>query len=170
MAALPVPEAAPGLGQRGPGRDGGGWGTPKRQDRCRDRIELRGLRLLGAHGALPEELERLQPFEVDIDLYADLRPAGESDDLGATIDYAQMCEAARSVIGGEHATLLEHLAERVAERIMALAAGRAYAVAVSVRKLRPPVPVELSSAGVRIFRRAPAQAPGPTSTLGPGDI
>ena len=47
-----------------------------------DRIELRGLRVLGTHGVLPEERERAQPFEVDLDIDADLRPAGVSDALG----------------------------------------------------------------------------------------
>ena len=45
-----------------------------------DRIELRGLRVLGVHGALPEEQERAQPFEVDLDVEADLRPATAGQD------------------------------------------------------------------------------------------
>ncbi len=52
-----------------------------------DRIELRGLRALGTHGVLPEEQERPQPFEVDLDLEVDLRRAGRSDDLADTVDY-----------------------------------------------------------------------------------
>ena len=52
-----------------------------------DRIELRGLRVLGAHGVLPEEQQRAQPFEVDLDLELDLRPAGRSDALADTVDY-----------------------------------------------------------------------------------
>ena len=52
-----------------------------------DRIELRGLRVLGTHGLLAEERSRPQPFEVDLDVVADLSAAGESDDLRETIDY-----------------------------------------------------------------------------------
>jgi len=142
----------------GPGR----WG---------DRIEVRGLRLLGVHGALPEEAERSQPFEVDVDLYTDLSQAGQSDDLAATVDYGQLCEVVRSVIGGTHATLLEHLAEQVAEQVLALAGERAQGVAISVRKLRPPVPVELSFAGVRIWRSATARGPQlPATGPGAGDL
>jgi dihydroneopterin aldolase len=56
-------------------------------DRIRpDRIELRGLRALGTHGVLPEEKERAQPFEVDLALEVDLRPAGRSDALADTVD------------------------------------------------------------------------------------
>ena len=35
-----------------------------------DRIELRGLRLIGICGALPEERDRAQPLEIDLDVYA----------------------------------------------------------------------------------------------------
>jgi dihydroneopterin aldolase len=107
---------------------------------------------MGTHGALPEEARRPQPFEVDLELLVDLRPAGRTDELAATIDYAELCEAARAVIEGPHALLLEHLAEKVAERALAVAHGRAQGVVVTVRKLRPPVPVELATAAVRVHR------------------
>ena len=48
-----------------------------------DRIELRGLRASGICGALPEEQERAQPLELDLDVIADLAPAGQSDTLMA---------------------------------------------------------------------------------------
>jgi dihydroneopterin aldolase len=118
----------------------------------RDSIELRGLRFVGTHGALPEEAVRPQPFEVDLELIADLREAGRSDALEATVDYGELCDAVRTVIEGDHATLLEHLAEAVASRALAIAGERATGVVVTVRKLRPPVPVALASAAVRICR------------------
>jgi dihydroneopterin aldolase len=107
---------------------------------------------MGTHGALPEEARRPQPFEVDLELLVDLRPAGRTDELAATVDYAELCEAARAVIEGPHALLLEHLAEQVAQRALNVAHGRAQGVVVTVRKLRPPVPVELATAAVRVHR------------------
>jgi dihydroneopterin aldolase len=107
---------------------------------------------MGTHGALPEEARRPQPFEVDLELLVDLRPAGRTDELAATVDYAELCEAARAVIEGPHALLLEHLAEQVAQRALDVAHGRAQGVVVTVRKLRPPVPVELATAAVRVHR------------------
>lgn len=119
-----------------------------------DRIELRGLRATGLHGLLPEERGRAQPFEVDLELELDLAPAGRSDDLGDTIDYGAIAEMAVAAIEGEHADLLEHLAERIANGAFELVAdGRLEAVTVSVRKLRPPVPVDMTFAGVRVHRR-----------------
>jgi dihydroneopterin aldolase/2-amino-4-hydroxy-6-hydroxymethyldihydropteridine diphosphokinase len=107
---------------------------------------------MGAHGALAYERERLQPFEVDLDLVSDLRAACRSDDLAETMDYGDICEAARAVIEGPHVALLERLAQLVADAVLEAAGGRADSVVVTVRKLRPPVPAQLESAAVRISR------------------
>ena len=115
-----------------------------------DRIELRGLRLLGVHGALAEERGRPQPFEVDLDVEADLAAAARSDDLADTVDYGALVEAMARVVASERYSLLETLAERMAEVV--LSDERVRAVTVAVRKLRPPVAVDMSTAGVRVTR------------------
>ena len=108
------------------------------------------MRALGICGALPEEQERRQPLEVDLDVVADLAPAGESDDLDDTINYGLIAEVVERVIVDERFVLLERLAARLAEVV--LADERVEAVTVSVRKLRPPVPQQLDTSGVRITR------------------
>ena len=115
-----------------------------------DLLELRGLRVTGVHGALPEEQTRAQPFEVDLDIVADLSVAGRSDALADTLDYGAVVEMVAKVVTGERFQLLERLAERIAEVV--LEDPRATSVRVAVRKLRPPVPVELATAGVSIHR------------------
>jgi len=115
-----------------------------------DRIELRGLRALGTHGALAQEQERAQPFEVDLDVELDLGPAGRSDDLADTVDYGSVVGLVADVVSGEPAALLEHLAQRIADGV--LADGRVDAVVVTVRKLRPPVPADLDHVAVTIRR------------------
>ncbi len=122
-----------------------------------DALELRGLRVVGRHGVLPEERERAQPFEVDLALELDLRPAGQSDALADTVDYGAVAQSVRETVEGDHSDLLEHLAERIARAAVAAAAQpdapSVAAVTVTLRKLRPPVPVDMASAGVRIHRR-----------------
>jgi FolB domain-containing protein len=115
-----------------------------------DRLELRGLRVTGVHGALPEEQTRAQPFEVDLDVAVEMATAGRTDDLADTLDYGGITELVAKVVGGERFQLLERLAERIAEVV--LDDPRATSVTVAVRKLRPPVPVDLATAGVRITR------------------
>ena len=118
-----------------------------------DRIELRGLRALGRCGVLPEEQVRSQPLEVDHDVELDLSAAGTTDHLDDTVDYGALCALVEGVVTGRHVALLEHLAETIAERV--LADERVDAVTVAVRKLRPPVPHQLATSGVRITRRRP---------------
>jgi dihydroneopterin aldolase len=131
---------------------------PAELERSRsDRIELRGLRLLGTHGVLPEEQQRAQPFEVDLDLEVDLRTAGRSDRLDDTVDYGAVTGAVAAVVAGAHSDLLEHLAERIAAAALDAGAPHTAAVTISVRKTRPPVPCDLASAGVTIYRRRPCR-------------
>lgn len=116
-----------------------------------DCIELRGLRALGAHGALPEERDRLQPFEVDLDLHLDLAPACHSDSLADTVDYGTLAQRVEGVVAHGHFSLLEALAQAVADAV--LSDERVVAVTVRVRKLRPPVPLDIASVGVTLSRR-----------------
>ncbi len=116
-----------------------------------DRIELRGLRAVGICGALPEERERPQPLELDLDVVVDLGPAGQSDDLDDTVDYGALAQVSVAIVEEGRPVLLEKLAETVATAV--LGDDRVSEVTVAVRKLRPPVPVALATSGVRITRR-----------------
>src|SRR5688500_134166 len=107
-----------------------------------DHIHLRGLRVTGTHGVLPEERARSQPFEVDVDIEADLSAAGASDDLADTVDYGAVVSAVAAVVRDESHRLLERLATRIAEEVLAVD-DRIEAVTVVVDKLRPPVPTDL---------------------------
>ncbi len=115
-----------------------------------DRIELVGIRALGVIGVLPEERQRAQPFEVDLVIEADLAAAGRSDELDDTVDYGRATAVAAAVITGESHLLLERVAQRIAEEVLAL--ERVTAVEVTVRKLRPPVPHQLDHSAVHIRR------------------
>ncbi|HVM09756.1 MAG TPA: dihydroneopterin aldolase [Acidimicrobiales bacterium] len=120
-----------------------------------DLIQLRGLRVVGVHGVLPEERERAQPFEVDLDIETDLSSAGASDHLDDTLDYGALTAIAERVVAEESYGLLERVAARVAEALLD-ADERVASVTVTVWKLRPPVPMQLDRAGVRITRRRQA--------------
>ena len=116
-----------------------------------DLILLRGLRAVGVHGVNPEEKARAQPWEVDLELELDLAQAGATDNLADTVDYGGVCVAVERIIIGERHELLERLAQRIAECV--LREPLIDAVTVEIRKLRPPVPVDVSTSGVRITRR-----------------
>jgi 7,8-dihydroneopterin aldolase/epimerase/oxygenase len=116
-----------------------------------DRIELRSLQLTARVGVLPHEQTQPQPIEIDLDVGCDLQPAGTSDDLADTVDYGALCARAEQVVAAGHVALLETLAERIAAAVLD-ADGRIEEVTVAVRKLRPPVPQQLATSGVRVTR------------------
>jgi dihydroneopterin aldolase len=115
-----------------------------------DRIELRAIRVLGRHGALEGEQDTAQPFEVDLEIEADLEKAARGDDLSMTVDYSLVVARTVEIVGGERYRLLEALAEAIALGVLEIASVDA--VTVAVRKLRPPVAADMAFAGVRLRR------------------
>jgi 7,8-dihydroneopterin aldolase/epimerase/oxygenase len=115
-----------------------------------DRIVLANLRLEGRHGWYAHEREGPQPFEVDVELAKDLRPAGRSDDLADTIDYARAYDLIRDVVETRSFGLLEAMAETIASEL--LSAFRVDEVTVRVRKPTVLLGGPLDFAGVEIRR------------------
>jgi dihydroneopterin aldolase len=108
----------------------------------------------GRHGVGEQERAQPQPFEVDVELFLDLRKAGTSDDLERTVDYGQVFEIARSVIEGPSRRLLETLGESIADRVLAIGKARGTReVVVRVRKTRVPLPGTIDYAAVEISRK-----------------
>lgn len=103
----------------------------------KDLIVVRGISFLAHHGATEEEQRSSRRFEVDVELAAVLRHAGETDDLVDTIDYRGVCElvveigTARTyrLIETVAAAILKGLAERYSEAD----------ITVEVRKVAPPI-------------------------------
>jgi dihydroneopterin aldolase len=103
---------------------------------------------------LEEEQIQAQPFEVDVEVYLDLGPAGRTDDLSRTVDYRGVFEICRAVVEGPSCRLLEALAERIAARLLAaFELAGVSEVVVRVRKPRVSLPGPLDHAAVEITRR-----------------
>ena len=117
-----------------------------------DCIQLRGLRVVCIVGVLPEERERPQPIELDIDIYTDLSIAGKSDDLADTVDYGAAAESVSEICLSSQAQLLEHLAQRIADQLLLLTPVSA--VAITIKKMRPPIPVDINSTAVQVVRHS----------------
>lgn len=118
-----------------------------------DRVELSNMVFQGRHGVLELERARAQPFEVDVEIHLDLRPAGLADDLSKTVDYRDVFEICRSVIEGPSRLLIEALAEEIAQTLLARSEPLGAAeVVVRVRKPNAPLPGRLDHAAVEITR------------------
>ena len=115
-----------------------------------DTIGLTGMVFAGRHGATPEEQAAEQQFIINLEMTMDLSPAGYSDELADTADYAQAYETVRAVFEGPSHALLESLAEEAAQRLLdELPIDR-----VRIRVHKPAVPLSglLDSAWVEITR------------------
>lgn len=86
-------------------------------------INIEGLELFAHHGLLPEERRVGQMFIFDIELELDACPACESDDIGDTVDYAEVADCVAEVSSSHDFNLLESLATAVAEAVMERFAG-----------------------------------------------
>ena len=116
-----------------------------------DRIVLASMEFQTHVGAGDDERRDLQVIEVDVEMTADLRAAGQSDDLGQTIDYGSVFKRCREVVESGTFNLLEAVAEAVAT---ALLDGFSKIESVNVRVRKPGVPIDgvLEYAGVEIER------------------
>jgi len=116
-----------------------------------DCIHIRELSLDCIVGLYPHERRTQQAVKVNITLHCDLQPAGQSDQLQDTVDYAALLERIMADVKKSRFFLLEALAHRVAELCLADKRVRAVdviiekpkalpcAVAVEIHRVRDPV-------------------------------
>lgn len=116
-----------------------------------DKIYVNKMEFYGYHGVFPEETKLGQKFIVDLVVQADLKRAGESDDLAYSINYGELYELCKSVVEGEPFKLVEAVAEEIAERCLTQF-KRAHVCTVKVIKPNPPIPGHYESVAVEITR------------------
>ena len=120
-----------------------------------DTIRLTGLSARGRHGVLPSERREGQLFVVDVTLGLGRRGtavAAVTDSLNDAIDYGKVAASVIAVIEGDPVNLLETLAERVSDAVLAY--GRVQEVEVCVHKPQAPLDVAFDDIMVTIHRSA----------------
>lgn len=83
-----------------------------------DKIIIKGMQFYGYHGALPQEQQLGQKFIVDAILSLDLKPAGQTDQLACTVNYAEVYNLIKKIVEGQPFKLIESLAETIASEIL----------------------------------------------------
>lgn len=114
-----------------------------------DVILLEGIQIPAALGVTAAERRVRRPVRLDLEVSRDLRAAGHSDRIGQTIHYKRIFEVVEDVAANYEHKLVEALADRIAQAV--LAKFDVDRVTVTVRK---PTPISgvLQYAGVRISR------------------
>lgn len=112
-------------------------------------IHIHRLALQGRHGVLPQEREVGAMFYVTLDIDAEVSPdALFRDSLSGTISYADIIECVRQEMSVPSA-LLEHLAHRVGQRLLADFYG-IRSLLVRIDKENPPCGVCADSIGISL--------------------
>jgi 7,8-dihydroneopterin aldolase/epimerase/oxygenase len=120
-----------------------------------DRVTVRvtGLEVFGRHGVFPAETELGQRFVVDVAMRLSACPGVDDDQLAGTVDYAALADAVAGIVAGPPCALLEHLAGRIADRV--LREPLVAEVDVTVRKPHVAIPHVLAETSVTLTRRRP---------------
>ena len=121
-----------------------------------DEITLTGLRANAFHGVFDHEREEGQVFIVDATAYLDLSGAGTQDDLEQTVHYGILAEEIVAAVERDPVDLIETVAERIAQVI--LAHGAVKVTRVTVHKPSAPITVPFEDVSVTITRAKPVSS------------
>jgi len=121
----------------------------RRAEDVGDVILLEGIQVPAALGVTAAERRMRRPVTLDLEVGRDLRAAGRSDSIRATLHYKRIFEVVEDVAAHQEHRLVEALAARIARAV--LEKFQAERVTVTVRKPKPIAGV-LEYAGVRITR------------------
>ena len=100
------------------------------------------------HGVYDFERARDQRFSADIIMWVET--AGATDDIAATVSYADIADEAMAVLTGNAVDLIETLAETIAERVM----SHEGVVGTEVTVHKPDAPIDHPFADVSVTVRA----------------
>ena len=115
------------------------------------RVFVSDLCLFARHGVFPEEKRLGQKFFLDIDCRLIPGPGGIADDYARTLCYDGLCRLAAEVSDAGPFDLIETLAERIADAVLARHPSVA-SVRVEVRKPAAPLSAMVDHVGVEATR------------------
>ncbi|MGB8657782.1 MAG: dihydroneopterin aldolase [Candidatus Zixiibacteriota bacterium] len=114
-------------------------------------IRLHNMTFYGYHGISAAERQTGRRFEVDVELVVDMDKPARTDRLKDTVNYTEVYRTVEQIVMENSFALLETIAVRLANRI--LAKFKTQEVTVRVRKKIPPVPGNLDHIEVEVKRR-----------------
>lgn len=116
-----------------------------------DEIRIDNLECYAFHGVFPEENEKGQPFFVNMVLYADLRSAGQTDELTLSTHYGEVCHLVNDWMKKHTVKLIETVAEALTVEILR-AFPLVQALDMEIRKPQAPIGLPFESVSVKIHR------------------
>lgn len=115
-----------------------------------DKIYFEQMQFYAYHGVFEEENRLGQKFEVDLEMFLNLKKAGESDNLEDTVNYSKVYDVVKEIVIETKMKLLESIAENIAKNL--LRQFPLEEIVVRVRKPNPPIHGYLKSVSVEVRR------------------
>lgn len=111
-------------------------------------VYIRNLHVRAYHGVLEQERRVGNDYIVNVGVKYPLDKACESDEVGDTLNYAELADIIKQEMAVS-SNLLEHVARRIADAIIA-EYPRTNSVKIDIMKVAPPMLADCDGAGVRI--------------------
>ena len=115
-----------------------------------DCIRIINLKIPGRHGVYEFEKEKDGLFELDVELFLDLKSAGKSDDLAITINYDEAVGIITEVFNSKDRNLIESVAEDIAREL--LSKYTISKVMIRIRKPHAPISANFDTVEVELDR------------------
>jgi dihydroneopterin aldolase len=117
-----------------------------------DRIILTDLGFFGYHGLMIEENKLGQRFFIDLSCGVDLAEPGRTDQVGATISYAEIYDVVKAAFEEKRFKLIEALGQHIVDRLFD-SFGEIEWVTIRVRKPEAPIAMVRGEAAIELWRR-----------------
>lgn len=116
-----------------------------------DCITISDLEVFAYHGVLKEENTLGQKFLISAELYMDVSKAAKEDDIGKSINYADVCKEIDDYLRDNTFKLIETMADRLAKHLLRLYAPLKE-VNVKIKKPWAPILMTLNTVSVSAKR------------------
>lgn len=117
----------------------------------KDRIILTDLAFYGYHGVMLEENRLGQRFRIDLECGVDLSKPGRSDEVDATISYADIYDLVKKSTEDTRFKLIEALAQHIVDRLFKSFTPIEW-VRIRIRKPEAPVPAVAGEFAIELYR------------------
>ena len=115
-----------------------------------DCIRIINLKIPARHGVYDFEKEKDGLFELDAELFLDLKSAGKSDDLLETVNYGEAIGIITDVFNAKDRNLIESVAEDISRELLSkYALSR---VIIRIRKPHAPILANFDTVEVELKR------------------
>lgn len=115
----------------------------------RETLTIKSLQLEGNHGFYESEQRKGNRFELDVILEGNFRRAGETDDLGLTVNYEVVEEIVLLIMKGPPQKLIESLCKKIGDTLFEKFTDVS-SLELALRKLDPPIQTPAAYTEIRM--------------------